>query len=172
MLSGVHADSLVDAESFHSPNLSPALLISAHQYECVSLLHPMLLQVCHLPHRHLRQSYPCGAYLYPSRILRTTLRERLHHRRVDNAFARGGRHAAGLTTTIGTLFASNSNGTFFVESLNDTNCNEMGYADYENLYGIKGVGLVNIVANVEEVGGRRTQKQLQMCITFDDGCSW
>ncbi|TFY76725.1 hypothetical protein EWM64_g7285 [Hericium alpestre] len=43
--------------------------------------------------------------------------------------------------TIGTLFVSNSNGTFFVESLKDTNRNEMGFVDYENLYGVEGVGI-------------------------------
>ncbi|KZT68685.1 Oligoxyloglucan reducing end-specific cellobiohydrolase [Daedalea quercina L-15889] len=77
-----------------------------------------------------------------------------------------------MTTTIGTLFVSNSNGTFFVESLKDTNRNEMGYVDYENLYGIEGVGLANIVSNAEEVEGRRAQKHLQTRITFDDGRTW
>lgn len=77
-----------------------------------------------------------------------------------------------MTTTIGTLFVSNSNGTFFVESLKDTNRNEMGYVDYENLYGVEGVGLANVVANAEEVEGRRAQKHLRTRITFDDGRSW
>ncbi|KAH9832479.1 Oligoxyloglucan reducing end-specific cellobiohydrolase [Rhodofomes roseus] len=77
-----------------------------------------------------------------------------------------------MTTTIGTLFVSNSNGTFFVESLKDTNRNEMGYVDFENLYGIEGVGLANIVSNAGEVEGRRAQKQLQTRITFDDGRTW
>ncbi|CCM05586.1 uncharacterized protein FIBRA_07814 [Fibroporia radiculosa] len=75
-------------------------------------------------------------------------------------------------TTIGTLFVSNSNGTFFVESLKDTNRNEMGYVDYETLYGIEGVGLANIVGNAQEVEARRATKQLQTRITFDDGRSW
>lgn len=74
-------------------------------------------------------------------------------------------------STIGTLFVSNSNGTFFVESLKDTNRNEMGFVDYENLYGIEGVGLANVVANAEEVEARRASKQLQTKITFDDGTS-
>lgn len=72
-------------------------------------------------------------------------------------------------TTVGTLFVSNSNGTFFVESLKDTNRNEMGFVDYENLYGIEGVGLANVVANAEEVQARRADKQLQTRITLDDG---
>lgn len=72
-------------------------------------------------------------------------------------------------STIGTLFVSNSNGTFFIESLKDTNRNEMGFVDYENLYGIEGVGLANMVANAKEVEARHEQKKLQSRITFDDG---
>jgi hypothetical protein len=74
--------------------------------------------------------------------------------------------------TIGTLFVSNSNGTYFVESLKDTNRNEIGFVDYENLYGVEGVGLANIVANAQEARNRLIPKQLQTRITFDDGRSW
>ncbi|KAI9439495.1 Oligoxyloglucan reducing end-specific cellobiohydrolase, partial [Lactarius psammicola] len=73
---------------------------------------------------------------------------------------------------VGTLFVSNSNGTFFVESLKDTNRNEMGFIDYETLYGVDGVGLANIVANAQDVEGRDVPKQLKTFITFDDGSSW
>ena len=69
----------------------------------------------------------------------------------------------------GTLFVSNSNGTFFVESLKNTNRNEMGYVDFENIYGVEGVGLANIVRNPQDVEGRHSGKQLQTRITFDDG---
>ena len=75
-------------------------------------------------------------------------------------------------STIGTLFVSNSNGTYFVESLKDTNRNDMGYVDYENLYGIEGVGLANIVSNAQEVESRHAPKQLRTRITFDDGRNW
>lgn len=71
--------------------------------------------------------------------------------------------------TIGTLFVSNSNGTFFVESLSNTNRNEMGFVDFENIYGIEGVGIANTVGNAQEVEGRGAPKQLQSRITFDDG---
>jgi hypothetical protein len=71
--------------------------------------------------------------------------------------------------TQGTLFVSNSNGTFFVESLKDTNRNAVGYIDFETLYGIEGVGLANIVANAQGVDGRNADKQLKTLITFDDG---
>ncbi|KAA1470082.1 Oligoxyloglucan reducing end-specific cellobiohydrolase [Dentipellis sp. KUC8613] len=74
--------------------------------------------------------------------------------------------------TIGTLFVSNSNGTFFVESLKDTNRNEMGFVDYESLYGVDGVGLANVVANAQDVEGRGAPKQLRTLVTFDDGSSW
>ncbi|KAI0314429.1 Oligoxyloglucan reducing end-specific cellobiohydrolase [Amylostereum chailletii] len=75
-------------------------------------------------------------------------------------------------SSVGTLFMSNSNGTFFVESLKDTNRNEMGFVDYENLYGVEGVGLANVVVNAQDVEGRGAQKQLKTMITFDDGSSW
>ncbi|KAI0738712.1 Oligoxyloglucan reducing end-specific cellobiohydrolase [Daedaleopsis nitida] len=75
-------------------------------------------------------------------------------------------------SAIGTLFVSNSNGTFFVESLKDTNRNEMGFVDYETIYGVEGVGLANVVRNAQEVESRRNIKQLQTRITFDDGRTW
>ena len=73
---------------------------------------------------------------------------------------------------IGTLFVSNSNGTFFVQSLKDTNRNEAGYVDYERIYGVEGVGLANAVSNAKEVEGRGDAKRLKTYITFDDGSNW
>jgi hypothetical protein len=52
-------------------------------------------------------------------------------------------------STTGTLFV-NSSGTFFVESLKNTNRNNIGFVDYERLYGVDGVSLVNVVANAED----------------------
>ncbi|PFH50972.1 hypothetical protein AMATHDRAFT_60180 [Amanita thiersii Skay4041] len=75
-------------------------------------------------------------------------------------------------STIGTLFVSNSNGTFFVESLKDTNRNEYGFVDYERIYGVEGVGLANVVSNAQEVEGRGVDKELRTAITFDDGSNW
>lgn len=72
-------------------------------------------------------------------------------------------------SSIGTLFISNSNGTYFVESLKDTNRNDMGFVDFERLYGVDGVGLANVVANAQEVEGRKARKQLKTMITFNDG---
>lgn len=73
------------------------------------------------------------------------------------------------SSAVGTLFVSNSNGTFFVESLKDTNRNEMGFVDYENLYGVEGVGIANVVGNAQDVEGRAAEKQLKTVMTFDDG---
>ncbi|KAF8962397.1 vacuolar protein sorting/targeting protein 10 [Flammula alnicola] len=75
-------------------------------------------------------------------------------------------------SSIGTLFVSNSNGTFFVQSLKDTNRNDLGYVDYERVYGVEGIGLANVVANAQEVEGRGADKRLKTFITFDDGSSW
>lgn len=74
--------------------------------------------------------------------------------------------------TVGTFFTSNSNGTYFVESLRDTNRNELGFVDFETIYGIEGIGIANIVSNSRDVEGRGTAKQLRSRITYDDGSSW
>ncbi|KAG1766232.1 hypothetical protein EV702DRAFT_1257163 [Suillus placidus] len=71
-------------------------------------------------------------------------------------------------TTIGTLFVSNSIGTYFVESLMDTNRNMQGYVDYETIYGVEGVGIANVIANAQDVERKMTAKQLRSVITFDD----
>lgn len=72
-------------------------------------------------------------------------------------------------STMGTLFVSNSNGTYFVESLKNTNRNEVGYVDFEDVLGVEGVGLANVVANAQEVDSIGARKRLQSVITFDDG---
>ncbi|KAF7309568.1 Sortilin [Mycena indigotica] len=75
-------------------------------------------------------------------------------------------------SSIGTLFVSNSNGTFFVESLKDTNRNELGFVDYERIYGVEGIGIANVVSNANDVEGRNEPKLLRSLITFDDGSTW
>lgn len=74
-------------------------------------------------------------------------------------------------STIGTLFVSNSNGTYFVESLRDTNRNAAGFVDYENVYGVEGVGIANTVSNALDVEHKGQPKRLRSMITFDDGRS-
>lgn len=72
------------------------------------------------------------------------------------------------SSTSGTLFTSNSNGTYFVRSLEHTNRNKAGIVDYEKLVGIEGVAFINTVENPEgaEAGD---EKQLKSRITYDDG---
>ncbi|KIJ89526.1 hypothetical protein K443DRAFT_16023 [Laccaria amethystina LaAM-08-1] len=53
-------------------------------------------------------------------------------------------------------------------SIRTLNRNDMGYVDYEKLYGVDGVGLANVVSNAEDVEGRGARKQLKKMITFDD----
>ncbi|PPQ80721.1 hypothetical protein CVT25_001841 [Psilocybe cyanescens] len=74
--------------------------------------------------------------------------------------------------SIGTLFVSNSNGTFFVESLKDTNRNDAGFVDFEKVYGVEGIGLANVVSNAQEVEGRGVGKRLKSLVTFNDGRTW
>lgn len=74
-------------------------------------------------------------------------------------------------STIGTLFVSNSNGTYFVESLKDTNRNMGGYVDYENVRGVDGIGIANVVLNALDVEKKSAPKKLKSFITFDDGRS-
>jgi hypothetical protein len=74
--------------------------------------------------------------------------------------------------SIGTLFVSSSDGTHFVESLKDTNRNEVGFVDFETLYGVDGVGIANVVINIDEVESHRGPKRLRTQITFNDGRTW
>ena len=70
---------------------------------------------------------------------------------------------------LGTLFVSNSNGTYFVESLKDTNRNDNGFVDYERIYGVEGIAMANVVANAQEVESKRAKVKLRTMITFNDG---
>jgi hypothetical protein len=74
---------------------------------------------------------------------------------------------------IGTLFVSNSNGTYFVESLKNTHRSDAGYVDFEDLVNIEGVGLANYIQNAREIdGGSSSALKLKTLITYDDGSSW
>jgi hypothetical protein len=75
------------------------------------------------------------------------------------------------SAVAGTLFTSNSNGTYFVRSLEGTNRNKYGIVDFEKVYGVEGVAIVNTVGNVEAVEAGKEEKRLKTRITFDDGAS-
>jgi len=72
------------------------------------------------------------------------------------------------TSSSGTLFTSNSNGTYFVRSLEGTNRNKMGIVDFEKVLGVEGVAVINTVSNMEGVEAGQ-EKELKTKITFDDG---
>jgi hypothetical protein len=68
----------------------------------------------------------------------------------------------------GTLFKSNSNGTYYSLSLEHVNRNSKGYVDFEKMLGLDGIALMNVVSNSEEaaISGN---KKLQSRITHNDG---
>jgi hypothetical protein len=73
----------------------------------------------------------------------------------------------------GTIFKSNSNGTYYGLSADHVNRNSAGYVDFEKgqKLGLDGIALINIVANPDDaqVSGR---KKLQSRITHNDGGTW
>jgi len=69
---------------------------------------------------------------------------------------------------MGSLYTSNSNGTYFTRNVENTNRNEDGFVDFEKIANIQGVVLVNVINNPEKVS-RGQPKQLKSQISFDDG---
>jgi hypothetical protein len=72
---------------------------------------------------------------------------------------------------LGTLVSDNM-GTRFVESLAHANRNDLGLTDFEQVYGVTDVGIVNVVANAPDVEAHQAPKRLASRITFNDGRSW
>lgn len=70
---------------------------------------------------------------------------------------------------MGVLFTSNSNGTYFTRNVEHTNRNRHGLVDFEKIFGIQGIVLVNVVDNWKEAERSRKDKKLQSKISFDDG---
>lgn len=74
------------------------------------------------------------------------------------------------SVNMGVFFSSNSNGTYFARHIEHTNRNEAGFVDFEDIAGIQGIVLVNVVDNWEEVeNDPRTEKKVISQISFDDG---
>nr|CDP24059.1 Putative vacuolar protein sorting/targeting protein PEP1 precursor [Podospora anserina S mat+] len=69
----------------------------------------------------------------------------------------------------GTIIKSNSNGTSYVVSVRNVNCDESYYVDFEKMLGLEGVAVVNVVANSDDKKGT---KKLQTQITHNDGAQW
>ncbi|RAR10169.1 signal sequence binding protein [Stemphylium lycopersici] len=71
--------------------------------------------------------------------------------------------------TMGNLYTSNSNGTYFTKNVEHTNRNDNGYVDFEKIANIQGVVLVNTVDNYKEYEKSGQGKKLKSRISFDDG---
>lgn len=72
---------------------------------------------------------------------------------------------------FGSLFKSNSNGTYYSLSLDHVNRNSKGYVDFEKMMGLDGIAVMNIVSNPQEAVVTR-QKKLVTRITHNDGGRW
>ncbi|KAI9695291.1 MAG: vacuolar protein sorting/targeting protein PEP1 [Bogoriella megaspora] len=71
---------------------------------------------------------------------------------------------------IGSLYTSNSNGSYFTRNIDHTNRNTRGYVDFEKVQNIQGIVIVNIVDNWEDIEDSwRGEKKLVTRISFDDG---
>ncbi|KAF2498345.1 vacuolar protein sorting/targeting protein 10 [Lophium mytilinum] len=71
--------------------------------------------------------------------------------------------------SVGALFTSNSNGTYFTKNIDHTNRDREGYVDFEKISNIQGIVLVNVVKNWEEVEKSWAVKKIASQISFDDG---
>jgi hypothetical protein len=72
----------------------------------------------------------------------------------------------------GSLIKSNSNGTFYTMSLENVDVDSPGYVDFEKMFGIEGVAMVNIVANARSKNIENEGKMLKSVITHNDGAEW
>ncbi|KAK3936073.1 hypothetical protein QBC46DRAFT_37611 [Diplogelasinospora grovesii] len=70
---------------------------------------------------------------------------------------------------LGDILRSNSNGTDYVTSIKNVNCNDQYYVDFDKIPGLEGVAMVNVVANA---GEKDAPKKLQTRITHNDGGQW
>lgn len=71
----------------------------------------------------------------------------------------------------GSILKSNSNGTYFVTSVDFVNRNSEGYVDFEKLMGLEGVAIINVVSNPFQVRDGAS-KQLRTMMTHNDGGQW
>ena len=77
-----------------------------------------------------------------------------------------------LDHEFGTLLKSNSNGTYYVTSVDAVNRDTFGYVDFEKVQGLEGVALVNVVINSDDVAKGKDRKKLRTKITHNDGGQW
>ncbi|KAJ1987238.1 vacuolar protein sorting/targeting protein PEP1 [Coemansia spiralis] len=72
----------------------------------------------------------------------------------------------------GTLYSSNSNGTYYRQTLEFVNRDENGLVDFERIRALEGVSIANIVSNPDSVLKTNKPKKLQTMITIDGGSRW
>lgn len=75
----------------------------------------------------------------------------------------------GADHEYGSIIKSNSNGTSFVLSASNVNCNDVPFADFEKVAGLEGFEIINVVTNPGK--GEKTKK-LQTKISRNDGNEW
>lgn len=73
---------------------------------------------------------------------------------------------------FGSLVKSNSNGTYFISSLEGLSESDRGYIDYERIANLEGVAIANIVINKDEVKNKAASKILRTVATHNDGGQW
>lgn len=71
--------------------------------------------------------------------------------------------------SMGTLFTSNSNGTYFTRNIEHTNHGHHNFVDFEKITGIQGIVMVNVVKNWKEVARKNAEKEVISQVSFDDG---
>ncbi|KAM0462957.1 hypothetical protein ACHAPV_003080 [Trichoderma viride] len=79
------------------------------------------------------------------------------------------RTEGGADREYGSIIKSNSNGTSYVLSAANVNCNEESYVDFEKITSLEGVTLINVVSNA---GKEEKTKDLQTKISHNDGSEW
>lgn len=72
---------------------------------------------------------------------------------------------------VGAILKLNLNGTLYVLLEELVNRDTPGFVDFEKIEGLEGVSVVNVVANMAEVG-KGEPKQLKTKITHNDGAEW
>ncbi|KAJ2371342.1 vacuolar protein sorting/targeting protein PEP1, partial [Coemansia sp. RSA 2611] len=80
------------------------------------------------------------------------------------------------TRAVGSLFRSNSNGTYYTQSLEHTHRSKNGLVDVERVHGVEGVIIANQVSNWDQIGKgsifHRERVELRSRISFNDGAYW
>ncbi|KAI8868427.1 Oligoxyloglucan reducing end-specific cellobiohydrolase [Ramicandelaber brevisporus] len=81
-----------------------------------------------------------------------------------------GMNSASSNKPYGTLYRSNSNGTYFTPLLSGVHRANTGLVDYESVAGVHGIALANIVKNAEDFDGGHlpSKPQLQTVMTHGE----